>query len=252
MVLNSLLYSSDAVACDRKLDISNVNDDIVQIGQNDDLRLASVIALNARLSCNKNRFSCKQKITTEPLVAETYDDIEFSFNLYNKSTGFVNIEEFNITLKKANGTELDGTSNKILDSVDASFADDNGVIDGNEKDIDYQILRGSQLMRANIKNESGSTQLSSYCHSICQSYDPADADTYVYPVINIEEKKVTINGVENGCSFTKDYSDEQSNRVHCTVCHTKACIVTGWELLDPCIRRLEDFLLSLQTEIFMD
>ena len=231
MIFNSLLYDSDAATCEGQLDISNMNDDIVQVGQNNDLRLSSVVALNARLSCNKNRFSCKQKITTEPLVAETYDALEFSFNLFNKDISFVNIEEFNITLKK-NGAELDGNDNKRLDSVDVSFTDDNGSIIGNQP-IDHRLPRGSQLMEATIQNSSGSTQLSSYCHSICQSYDPANPNTYVYPVVNIEEKKVTINGVAEGCSFEEDYSSDENNRVHCTVCHTKACHRYGLGTFGP-------------------
>ncbi len=230
-VFNSLLYDADIASCEGKLDISNMNDDIVQVGQNDDLRLSSVVALNARLSCNKNRFSCKQKITTEPLVAETYDSLEFSFYLFNKDISYIDLEEFNITLKRGSN-ELDGTSNKKLDSVDVSFSDDGASIVGNQP-INHRLPKGSQLMEATIQNSNNSTQLSSHCHNICQSYDPADEDTYVYPVVNIEEKKVTINGVEEGCSFEKDYSDEHSNRVHCTVCHTKACHRYGLGTFGP-------------------
>ena len=233
MVYNSLFYSSDTATCEQRVGMSNINNDVVQAGQNSNLRLSSIIALNARLSCTKNKFSCKQRITTESLVADTYDEMVFSFNVFNKDISDIKIEEFNITLKNHDGTELDATDNKKLDSVDVSYTSEKGnTISGNEP-ITYQMSMGSHLMNTTISNSSGTTQLSSYCHNICQNYNPTDSDSYVYPVVTIEEKKVTIGGVQTGCSFTKDYSDNVNSRVHCTVCHTKACHRYGLGTFGP-------------------
>lgn len=233
MVYNSLFYSSDTATCEQRVDVSNMNSDVVQVGQNSNLRLSSIIALNARLSCTKNKFSCKQKITTESLDASTYDDMVFSFNVFNNDISDIKITEFNIALKNHDGTELDGTDNKKLDSVDVSYTSDRGNTISGNKSITYRLPKGSHLMNTNISNSDGTTQLSSHCHNICQSYNPTDSDSYVYPVVTIEEKKVTIDGVEKGCSFTKDYSDNANSRVHCTVCHTKACHRYGLGTFGP-------------------
>ena len=232
-VFNNLLYDSDTATCEQRLNISNVNSDVVQAGQNSNLRLSSIVSLNARLSCSKNKFSCKQKIMTESLVADTYDDIVFSFNIFNRDASYIKITDFNITLKNHNETELDETDNKKLDSVDVLYTSDEGSTISGNKTIQSQIPRGSQLMNTTISNSDGTTQLSAYCHNICQNYNPTDSSSYVYPVVSIEEEKITVGGVEKGCSFTKDYSDDVNNRVHCTVCHTKACHRYGLGTFGP-------------------
>ena len=86
---------------------------------------------------------------------------------------------------------------------------DGSVIEGNQS-IQFDIPSGSS-------NFSAFNDIDSVCHNICKNYKPNQQSTYVYPFINIHEDQ------NNGMIFEKDYSNDVSNRVRCTVCHMKAC-----------------------------
>ena len=229
-VINSLNYSYSA-DCDSQLNIFSINDSVVQVGQYNNLQLSSITNLNARVACTKNKFSCKQVIKKESLDPKSYDSFEFSFDLFNRSSSFIPITNFNVTLKKGEN-ELDGTSNEKLDLVPTSFYHSNDLltaIDANTDIEDYNISRGTQGIKVLADNTDPPHKVASYCHNICQNYKPKDSNTYVYPVVNIHEQVID----SESCVFTKDYSDDPGNRVHCIVCHTKACHRFGLGTFGP-------------------
>ena len=80
--------------------------------------------------------------------------------------------------------------------------------------------------------------MSSYCHNICQNYDPNNSSTYRYPSISIREK-----GGQN-CTFEKDYNSSEGNRIRCIVCHTKACHRYGLRTFGP----LDNELRTIRTQ----
>lgn len=226
-ILNSSFFNK-ANTCE-KLELSDINKNVVLAGDEDNLQLSSVVNLNARVACTKKKFSCKQVITTEPLDPESYDPFRFGFHLFNQSYSHITIDRFNLTLKKTNGTELDNSNNEVLDGVDVSFYNSDTPyipFKGNEV-IDHNIPRGTSNIIVVGENEDQA--LSPYCHDICQTYKPQKQSTYVYPKITIHEK--AING--QSCTFTKDYSESIYNRVQCVVCHTKACHRYGLGTFGP-------------------
>ena len=229
-VINSLVYGGDDC---NKMTLFDINENIVQVGRTDDAVISSIIALNARVACTKNKFSCRQKIKTEALEADTYDAFQFSFNLLNESYSFIPIEQFNVTLKKSDGTELDGTDDERLDGVNVAFYDSSAALLAVQanKNINYSIGRGSRLVSVStdLSDPTESAALASYCHNICQSYDTGNFNTYIYPAVNIHEKPVD----GQACEFSKDYSSSGSNRVQCIVCHTKACHRYGLGTFGP-------------------
>ena len=232
-VVNNLSYSGD-IPCGDRVTLFDINDDVVQMGRTDNAVISSYLALNARVACTKNKFSCRQTIKTEALEPSTYDSLQFSFNILNADFSYLPINNFNVTLKKSNGREVDGTDNEKLDGVSISFYHSRASstpIETNA-DIDYNLLRGSGLVAvsSDTSDVAQSEKLASYCHDICQSYNTGSASTYVYPAVNIHEKKI---GSEPSCSFTKDYSASASNRVQCIVCHTKSCHRYGLGTFGP-------------------
>ena len=229
-VINSLTYGGDDC---NKITLFDVNENVVQVGNIDNALISSVIALNARVACTKNKFSCRQTIKTEALEPNTYDSFQFSFNMLNESYSYTPIEKFNVTLKKADGKEVDGTDNEILDGVNISFYNSNAsllAVQAN-KDINYSFSRGSSLITVSteLSDTTESEKLASYCHDICQSYSTGNSGTYVYPAVNIHEKPVA----GQACVSSKDYSDSVDNRVQCIVCHTKACHRYGLGTFGP-------------------
>ena len=229
-VINSLIYGNDNC---NKMTLFDINESVVQVGRIDDALISSIIALNARVACTKNKFSCRQKIKTEALESDSYDSFQFSFNLLNESYSFIPIEQFNVTLKKSDGTEVDGTDDERLGGVNVSFYDSSAALIAVQANtnINYSINRGSQLISVStdLSDTSESSQLSSYCHDICQRYDTGNSNTYVYPAVTIHEQQVD----GQGCVFSKDYSSSAGNRVQCIVCHTKACHRYGLGTFGP-------------------
>ena len=149
--LNSA-FTGKADTCE-KVSISDINKNVVLAGNEEDLQLSSAVNLNARVACTKKKFSCRQVITTEALDPESYDPFRFGFHLFNQSYSHVNIDKFNLTLKKSNGNELDNSSNEILDGVDVSFynSDTPWIPYKGNQIIDYNIPRGT----SNVNRSSG-------------------------------------------------------------------------------------------------
>lgn len=224
-VVNNLIYTDDT--CE-KITLFDINDDVVQAGSVNDLAISSVVPLNARVACTKNKFSCRQKVKTEALDPDTYDPLQFSFNILNESYSFVPIKRFNVTLEKSDNTEVDGNNDGELDSVDISFYynDAQSIVYKGNTDIDYNIPRGSGNIEVVAEH---SNVLASYCHDICQNYNVKDSSTFVYPALNIYEQKVD----NQGCEFSRDYSSSGKNRVQCIVCHTKSCHRYGLGTFGP-------------------
>ncbi len=223
--LNKVVYNNPSFNIDgtcSNLKIGPLNADVIQAGQIDNVLLSTLTAVNTKISCTRNKFRCSNIVTAD---TNDYDDIQFVFNINNiKNT--LPIKEIDFTLKKGD-TELDGSNDKQLSSSNPSFIYSSNLlkpIKGNtlltEDDV-FNIPPGSGIFKATVKNTS------SYCQNICQNYQPGTTSSYVYPVINIHADG------DKGCVFTKDYSDDVSNRMRCTVCHTKACHRYGLGTFGP-------------------
>ncbi len=219
-VYNNPSFNSEDMCS--KLNIGPLNADVIQAGQIDDVLLATLTAVNTKISCTRNKFRCSNIITSD---TKDYDDIQFVFNVHNIKNTTLPIKEIDFTLKKGD-TELDGSNDKQLSPSNPSFVHSSNLlkpIKGNTLltggDV-FNIPKGSGTFKATVKNTS------SYCHTICQNYQPGTISSYVYPVINIHADKAS-------CVYTKDYSDDVSNRMRCTVCHTKACHRYGLGTFGP-------------------
>ncbi len=239
-VVNSLKYGDPT--CEERVTLLDINDDVVQIGRTDDDLISSYFQLNARVACTKNKFSCRHTIKTEPFDSSTYDSFQFSFNILNDTFGSIPVKNFNVTLKKSSGQEVDGDDNEQLAGVSLSFYHSHASsvpIDANS-DIDYNLPIGSGFVTvsSDTSDDTQSEKMASYCHDICQNYNTGDDSTYIYPAVNIHEK------AGESCTFTGNYSDSASNRVQCIVCHTKACHRYGIGTFGP----LDNELRTIQVQ----
>lgn len=201
------------------LEILNINADIVQAGSVEDFDLFSLSGLNTKVSCVKNKFKCKQDVLTD---SSNYDDFRFTFNVINYKPHSIPIKAINVTLKKED-SEFDGTDDEVLNSGSLFLyhsSNESKQIEGNKSNITFDVPRGSSSFEVK-------TAIAPVCQKICEDYDPSQESSYVYPVINIHENK------NNGMIFEKDYSNDVSNRVRCTVCHMKACHRYGLGTFGP-------------------
>ncbi len=219
-VFNSPLFEGDSKC--NILELRDLNQDTVQAGTTEDLRLRTLAALNVKVSCTKNKFKCKSRIYQD---STGYDDLQFSFNIHNRLPGPIPVKAVNFTLKKGK-TEWDGKEDQKLDSANVSLAYSGGgdteEIKGNQNIAGFNVRKGGGGFHLTAKNTS------QVCHNICRTYKPNKVGTYIYPVINIHENKN-----QNACVFKKDYSNDVGNRVHCTVCHTKSCHRYGLNTFGP-------------------
>ena len=145
-ILNSPLYSEDTHNCN-KLQISELNSDVVQVGSLENVDLFSITRLNARIACTKNKFSCKQKIKVESLEADSYDDLVFSFNLFNKSFSDIQVAGLDVAIKDKDNNELDNTNNGKLDRVQVEY----GISQDSVSQRDFAIPRGFQSVNLTVK-----------------------------------------------------------------------------------------------------
>lgn len=203
------------------LEIIDINKDLVQVGQLNNSDLSSVAPLNAKLSCTTNTFRCKKPGGGVPDFSdEDINPFQFTFSIRNLHPYPITITAMNITLKKKNAGEMDGTSNRRLDGISMNLYnnvdDTNSIMAANVDHVDntYEI--------SGEKEFAVRTNMDSYCQSICQS------NNLVYPVIDADTASDTA-----GTCFKKDFSDDDSNRVQCTVCYMKSCQRTGLGTFGP-------------------
>jgi len=235
-VLNALPPNDETC---NEVSLGDINKDLVQAGTINDLSLRSVSAYNVRLACTKNKFTCREEALKKMgknvfqrylrrnirnrMYKNDYDNMKFSISYLNSSVDPVPVTSMNFTLKNANGEEIDDINNDVLDgsgSVKFSWnrAGNQYSVNGN-RDISDTLPRSSNTLQVSASG------MDLFCDRICGQYKPGDSSTYVYPEVSIKKNKT--------CTFSKDYSKSESNRVHCTVCHTKACHSFGLGTFGP-------------------
>ncbi len=225
LVINDSLFNNQK-ACEQ-IKIGDINKDIVQVGRlrgQNNLSLASILALNTKLSCTTNRFRCKHKIAN--ISEHDIDRFQFSFNLFQGHTGSNNIaiDTINITFKKSDGTEIDGTSNKQLDNVPMYLGDDlqSALNPSTRKQANVAnqniILRGERKVTVT----TDTSQMKAHCRNLCRN------NISIYPVIDVD-----LVGDTNKACFRKDFSNEEANKVRCTVCYMRACHRVGLGTFGP-------------------
>ena len=213
--------------CSKDLEIGSLYSSTVQVGSLEGMALSTLSGLNAKISCNRNQWTCPKKIK-QGAVLDGYDDLYFSFNV--KSGDRISMREGGaFTFKKSNGKEWDGTEDGELDEAKTEFYLPNPDGAGGLSPL-QSMPDGENSIHAFIRNVSSSKKgVSSACKKICQEYEPGNLATYFYPAIQIK-------GEGGKCVFQKDFSDEdegESNRVRCTVCYTKACHRYGLGTFGP-------------------
>ncbi|MDE0518952.1 MAG: hypothetical protein OXH36_05290, partial [Bdellovibrionales bacterium] len=137
-VFNSPIFSGHS----RKLEILNINEDIVQAGRVENFDLFALSGLNTKVSCVKNKFKCRQELLND---SADYDDLQFTFNVINYKPRSLPIKAINVTLKKGN-SELDGTDDGVLESGTLSLYHSSNKgkrIEGNKNNIKFNIPRGA-------------------------------------------------------------------------------------------------------------
>ena len=203
------------------LEISDINKDIVQVGQLNNSDLSSVARLNAKLSCTTNTFRCKKPGGGVPGFSD--DDInpfQFTFSVRNVHSYPVTLTAVNITLKKKNAGEIDGTANRRLDDVPMSLYSN---VDDNKSIMVANVDHANNTYELSGEKEFAvRTNMDSHCQSICQNNEA------VYPVIDVDTDKDT-----TGSCFKRDFSEDDSSRVQCTVCYMKSCHRTGLGTFGP-------------------
>ena len=206
------------------LEITDINPDTVQVGQLSNIAVSSIVPLNAKLSCTTNTFRCKPLEKTKKVPnfkAQDIDPLQFTFIVRNKHSKPLRLTSMNITFKKKNGPEIDGTDNRRLDDVSMPLYDNIDALypimlantDPDEKNT-YTIT-GDKEFTVNA-------DVVSHCRSIC-----TNNESY-YPVIDADTA-----GDTDGSCFKRDFSDDPNSQVQCTVCYMKACHRTGLGTFGP-------------------
>ena len=216
-VFNNPLYSPPPCS---GLKIGSLSPDIAQVGNIDNLRLLTLTGLNAKISCTRNTFKCKQKIQSATTLSG-YDNLQFTFHT-TKILNKIPVKAINFTLQKADGKEWDGDDNGVLDGATVALSPDSTTLISGNKPIKLE-----DITAGNFSAVVSGSKVASACHSICKNYKPKDQSTYIYPAISIHEDKT------KGCVFQSTYSADTGSHVRCTVCHTKACHRFGLGTFGP-------------------
>ena len=205
----------------KALDILDINRDVVQMGQLNNSDLSSIASLNARMSCTTKTFRCKKPGGGDPdFIDEDIDPLQFTFAVRNQHPYPITLTAINITLKKKNSGEVDGTVNRRLDGVSMNLYNDT---DSAKPIMVANIDDENNIYEINGEKEFAvKANMDSYCRSICQNSD------FVYPVIDVD----TDYDIDGSC-FRKDFSNDESNRVQCTVCYMKSCQRSGLGTFGP-------------------
>ncbi len=210
----------------KKLKIGELDLSTIQVGSldNDNRRLRGLSPLNVRVSCTTHTFKCKKQLETGSSY-NGYDEFTFNFQADNPSSDGIHIDSADFTFKKSNGKEWDGTEDGNLDQAKAYLYlsdPEKGLLHLQDQNMPEQDI----VLYANIKDTSPGKGVSRACHAICQGYEPGKPETYFYPALQIKAE-------EGKCLFQKDFGDNPLNRVHCTVCYTKACHRYGLGTFGP-------------------
>ena len=231
-------YVSGGPNCRHNIKIGELNQDIVQAGNVAGIRLSSLTSLNARISCTRNTFKCKNKLTDalpNPLdthyqkILNEYDDLQFKFEL----TGFTEPEIPNATSLftfKKGGQEEEWVS-PLAEEPNTPLTANFTIGDR----TDFKAIHAGQSTIQAVVTGAG---IKKACHNICKQYQPSDPSTYIYPAITINATNEE-DDEEKTCSFKSDWhvaqsnNNHQFNRVHCTVCYTKACHRYGLGTFGP-------------------
>ncbi len=205
----------------------SINDGVVQAGQlagqSNTFNLSSIIGLNVKLSCTAKTFRCKKSGGIPAFENKDIDPFRFTFKVRNRHPYPITLTAINITLKKKNSGEVDGTANRRLDGVSMNLYDSaDSVTPIMAANIDDEENKYEINGEKEFAVEADGVQMDNHCRSICQK------NSDFYPVIDVDTDYDT-----DGSCFRKDFSDDESNKVHCTVCYMKSCQRSGLGTFGP-------------------
>ena len=226
-VLNNPSFSKN-LECENQIRFTDLNENVIRVGRRaDDLNVSTIVNLNARVACTRNRFRCPYEIEQDfnSTQSNEYDPLTFSFFLTNNAASSIQFEKVSVNLHTQNG-ELDKIADGKLAGADISVLQD-GSSQPNWRNIRTEISKnnplllekGSHTMNVSIQNQAN------YCHNICQNYSQDKKNTYVYP-----EVKLKSTGT---CEYSSNFKTNEKNRTQCIVCHTKACHRYGLGTFGP-------------------
>ena len=217
--------------CVQKIGMGQLNSDIVQAGNLRELAISSLPQLNARVSCTRNTFKCKQILDTnlvDDAILSGYDDFQFNFELLGWTASSIPVTQVNFTFLKNTKDNVEEWNNPEDNKKDdgqlyQAIAEwESSAEDDSFQNIPNHVIK----VQGSIKNEDTNKKgLSKMCHRICQDYEPTQPNTYIYPAITIKSGE--------SCSFKSEWQENHFNRVHCTVCYTKACHRFGLGTFGP-------------------
>ncbi len=228
-VINSSLMEENTC---NDFSISGLNADVVQVGQIDGRGvLSSVSALNAKVSCTSHEFRCRSSSLSG--LRGTFDPLEFSFGVFNRSGSQKKIKKISINLVKKDGQIYGINMQNASPSVSQDRSEDSAIPANKNLRTERYLYNGGDRFKVTTEQSGtsltgrpkGNWAVQNLCSAICSK----GKDSQAYPFVGVQ---LSDGSSFSSCKIQKIFNGPE-DKVSCTVCHTKSCHRLGLGTFGP-------------------
>lgn len=213
MVVNYSFFNKSTECTE--MEFGDIPSEVIQTGKMVETGESESIAAdhkkNSKVSCRKKVYRCPDDAGQN---TDFSDFITFNIDSMNNNGGILHFNNLKFTLLSSDGrTEIDGSKNGQIDTLNVNITPDSGVSFSGNTNIDpaMELKPGSNKFTFVLRDKSPDS-LANLCKRACsgEAFYPSVTMNFNHPP------------GKNHCVYSKSYT-EDIYRMGCRVCHSKIC-----------------------------